>query len=71
MTLDQYIGRCQQAIRGNFKARNVRVFGSTPRQKRLRKLRGDEIRRWIFELRLARNPATSEAVAAQVRWLIN
>lgn len=71
MTLDQYIERCQKAIRANFKVRNSGVFGTTSRQLHLRKSRGDQIRRWILELREALNPATSQAVSARVRWLVN
>jgi len=71
MTLGQYIARCKLAVHTNFKARNVRVFGTDLRQKRIKVERCNEIRRWVSELRLATNSVSAPLVAERVRWSVN
>ncbi len=70
MNLDQYKIICEKAIRANFVTRNTRVFGVHRLQMRVRRERGAIIRKWIAQLRLARDPQTSEWIALEVRWKV-
>lgn len=69
MTLEDWISVCSNTIAANFKNRNVRVFSNVNRQRRQQGIRRDEIRRWIKELRLAKDPQTSPAVTERVFWM--
>lgn len=69
MTLDQYKILCEKAIRANFASRNTREFDIQVLQMRVRRGRGGTIRKWIAQLRLARDPQTSEQIAMDVRWM--
>jgi hypothetical protein len=66
MTLDQWAARCALAIDANFRSRNVRVFSNNARHQLTTRVRRATVRRWIVELRLAKNPATSSVVAQNV-----
>ena len=68
MNLDQYKLICEKAIRANFVTRNTRVFGVHRWQMRVRRERGDIIRKWIAQLRLSRDPQTCEQIALEVSW---
>ena len=71
MTLAQYIARCKSALSANFKSRNVVVFVSDLRQKRIQADRRNHVRRLISELRQATNPVTAPLIAERVHWLVN
>lgn len=70
MTLDQWQQCCEKAIGSNLRIRNARVFESDVRHQRVRRVRRNQVRDWIAELREARHPETAMLVAARVLWKI-
>lgn len=66
MTVDQWTERCALAIASNYRIRNSRVFTNNARHQLTTRVRRATVRRWIVELRLAKNPATSSVVAQNV-----
>lgn len=71
MTLNQWILICEKAIQSNFNTRNVRVFSYDPRHLRILHTRRNNVRRWIINLRLAKNPSTAKMVADSILWHVN
>lgn len=70
MTLEQWQLCLEKKIRANFKSRNVRVFSSELRHKRILRERRGEICRSIASLRQARDPLAAPMVAEAVMWKI-
>lgn len=74
MTLVQFIDSRVKAINANFKYRNDSVFIGVAAKKRnaqLRAQRRETIRRFIRELRAAKDPSLSHLVAKEVAWIIH
>lgn len=70
MTLERFIEHQRKAIAANFKGRNDVVFTSSARTKQLKSQRRETIRRFVWQLRLATNPVTSDFVADKVKFSI-
>lgn len=69
MTIDEFIASRIKAINANFKVRNVRVASHTS-WVNIKYQRRATIRKFIAELRLARNPRTAEKIADRVKWMV-
>ena len=67
MTLDKFKQNCELAIRANFAFRNQFTFSNPERQSKTQRQRRNSIRTFVANLRMARDPATSAAVAHAVR----
>lgn len=63
MKIDDLIETANQAITGNFRVRNTRVFACTERQARIERQRRNEVREWVHVVRAARDPAMRERVS--------
>lgn len=70
MTLAQWQLCLEKKIRANFMSRNVRVFSSELRRKRILRVRRGEISNSIAALHQARDPLAAPMVAEAVLWEI-
>lgn len=57
----------EKAIRSNFAMRNSRSCADAGRHARTRATRRHQIREWLAVLRIVRNPAMAEGVAAALK----
>jgi hypothetical protein len=69
MTLDKFIEHQKNAIKANFKVRNVSASSSN-QMKKIKAQRRNSIRRFILQLRLSTNPSTSSIVSDKVSFAI-
>lgn len=71
MKLSEFITCCENAINANYALRNRKtVIGGRRRMLMMKKQRDDTIRRFIAQLRAARDPRRSPEVARAVAYAV-
>ena len=69
MTVEQFVKSRIMTIRANFAMRNSRVV-SPHRMTRIKAQRRENIRRYIAELRVAKNPENHQQLSEHLRFLV-